>query len=199
MSVPQRKRLAVLVSGSGRSLENLAELAARGELDVEIGLVLSDRPGIQALERAARFEIPHKVLVHRDFEGPASFSEAAFEEIEAHGCNYVILAGFLRLLKLPKEWSGRVLNIHPSLLPKYGGKGFYGDHVHRAVIAKGEVKSGCTVHFIDDEYDRGEIILQREVPVLPDDTPESLAAKVFEEEKRALPEAIRLLSRPPSC
>ena len=186
-----RPRIAVLVSGSGRSLENLARLAAEGELPVEIALCVSDRPGIAALERAERFGIETLVLPWREL-GSAAASEQAFSAIEARGCELVVLAGFLRLLKLPPGWEGRVMNIHPSLLPKYGGKGFYGDRVHRAVLEAGETRSGCTVHWIDDVYDRGSIVLQREVEVRPDDTPETLAARVFEAEKRALPEAIRV-------
>lgn len=185
-------RLALFVSGSGRSLENLARLVEGGKLDVELGLVLSDRPGIQALERAERLGIDHLVLPWEKSDSPATYSERAFAEVEARACNRVVLAGFLRLLKLPPAWQGRVMNIHPSLLPKYGGKGYYGDRVHRAVIAAGEPTSGCTVHLIDDHFDRGEILLQREVPVLASDTPETLGRRIFEEEKRALPDAIRL-------
>jgi phosphoribosylglycinamide formyltransferase-1 len=185
-------RLAILVSGSGRSLENLAELIAREELDCKLGLVLSDRDGVKALERAERLGIEHVALSYRELGSAQAFSQRAFQEIEARGCNRVVLAGFLRLLKLPDGWEGRVMNIHPSLLPKYGGKGFYGEHVHRAVIEAGETLTGCTVHLIDDHYDQGNILLQREVPVHADDTPETLGARVFEEEKRALPDAIRM-------
>ena len=185
---------AVLVSGSGRSLDNLAAVIAAGNLDAEIRLVVSDRPGITALERAERLGLEHVVLPWREYGGPDGFSRKVFEEIEARGCELVVLAGFLRLLKLPPAWRGRVLNIHPALLPKYGGKGFYGDRVHRAVIESGDTKSGCTVHIVDEVYDQGEILLQREVPVLPEDDPKTLAARVFAEEKRALPEAIRLFA-----
>ena len=103
-----------------------------------------------------------------------------------------MLAGFLRLLVVPERWLGRVLNIHPALLPAFGGKGFYGERVHRAVLEAGERVTGCTVHYVTNEYDAGPILLQREVPVLPGDTPESLAARVFEAEQRALPDAVRL-------
>ena len=130
-------RLAVFVSGSGRSLENLARLIAARELDCEIGLVLSDRPGVAALERARRAGIEHLVLDYRELGGSQAFSQRAFEELAARGCNRVVLAGFLRLLELPAGWEGRVMNIHPSLLPKYGGKGFYGERVHRAVLEAG--------------------------------------------------------------
>ena len=185
-------RLAVFVSGSGRSLENLARLISLGELDCEIGLVVSDREGIAALERAEQAGLESLVLPYRELGGASGFSRRAFEELAARGCNRIVLAGFLRLLKLPPGWDGRVLNIHPSLLPKYGGKGFYGEHVHRAVLAAGETTTGCTVHLVDDRYDEGRILLQREVPVRTDDTVDTLAARVFDEEKRALPDAIRM-------
>jgi len=188
----ERIRLAVFVSGSGRSLENLARLIAQGELDCELALVVSDRGGIAALERAERAGVESLVLDYRELGGADGFSRRAFEELEARGCNRVVLAGFLRLLKFPPGWEGRVLNIHPSLLPKYGGKGFYGEHVHRAVLAAGETTTGCTVHLVDERYDEGRVLLQREVPVLADDTVDTLAARVFDEEKRALPDAIRM-------
>jgi phosphoribosylglycinamide formyltransferase-1 len=184
--------LAVLVSGGGRSLENLSEVIAAGDLDARIALVLSNTTKAFALERAARLGLEHAVVPHVDHDGPDSFSRAVFAEIEARDCDLIVLAGFLRLLRIPEPWLGRVLNIHPSLLPKYGGKGFYGDRVHRAVLEAGESESGCTVHYVTNEYDRGPIVLQRRVPVRPGDSPDELAARVFEEEKRALPEAVRL-------
>ncbi len=185
-----RPRLAVLVSGGGRSLENLAGVIERGELEAEIALVLSDREGIGALERAERLGLSTLLVRHRDFAGPAEFSARVFEELDERRVALAVLAGFLRLLRIPPRWSGRVLNIHPALLPRFGGRGFYGERVHRAVLESGERESGCTVHLVDDVYDHGPIVLQRRVPVLPGDTPETLAARVFEEEKRALPEAI---------
>ena len=186
-------RLAVLVSGGGRSLENLSELSARGELPVELALVLSDRDGIGALERARRLGIESLVLPWKEFASPEAFGARVFAELEARGITLCVLAGFLRLLKVPPRWSGRVLNIHPALLPAFGGKGYYGDRVHAAVLAAGVPETGCTVHYVDDQYDHGEPILQRRVPVLPGDDVHALAARVFEEEKRALPEAIRLV------
>jgi phosphoribosylglycinamide formyltransferase-1 len=114
-----------------------------------------------------------------------------FREIEARAIDALVLAGFLRLLIIPPNWLGRVLNIHPALLPKFGGKGFYGERVHRAVLASGEVVTGCTVHYVTNEYDAGPIVLQRRCPVLPGDDEHSLGARVFEEEKLALPEALR--------
>jgi formyltetrahydrofolate-dependent phosphoribosylglycinamide formyltransferase len=184
-------RIAVLVSGGGRSLENLAQLAALGELDARIALVLSNTPQAFALERAKRLGLAHAVVEPRAHADAASFSAAVFEEIERAGVELVVLAGFLRLLVVPERWLGRVLNIHPALLPKFGGKGFYGERVHRAVLEAGERVSGCTVHYVTNEYDRGPILLQRRTPVREGDDAHSLAERVFEEEKIALPEAIR--------
>lgn len=186
------KRLAVLVSGGGRSLENLAQRCAAGELEAEIALVLCNVPTAFALERARRLGLEHVVVDHRQHADAASFSAAVFREIESHSVDAIVLAGFLRLLILPDRWLGRVLNIHPSLLPRHGGKGFYGERVHRAVLSAGERESGCTVHYVTNEYDRGEILLQRRVPVLPGDDEHTLGARVFEEERLALPEALRL-------
>ncbi len=190
--------LAVLVSGGGRSLENLAEVIDAGELDARIALVVANTHRAGALERAERLGLERVVVAHAEHTDARSFSRAVFEQIDARGCDLLVLAGFLRLLLLPEPWVGRALNIHPALLPKYGGKGFYGDRVHRAVIEAGESESGCTVHYVTNEYDRGPILLQRRVAVHPTDTPDELAARVFEEEKRALPEAIRqhLLTSP---
>lgn len=191
-------RLALLVSGGGRSLENLVELTRRGELAAEVALAISDRPAIGALERCARLGVPALVLDYKGLGGAAGFSARVFAELEARAVTLCVLAGFLRLLQVPPAWRGRVLNIHPALLPKYGGKGYYGDHVHAAVLASGERESGCTVHFVDDQYDHGAHILQRKVPVLAGDDVHTLAARVFEAEKVALPEAIRqVLARRP--
>lgn len=193
-----RPRLAVLVSGSGRSLENLAECVRHGELDVELALVIASTPKAFALERAQRLEIPSLVLAPREHASPEAYSRAVFAAIERAGAELAVFAGFLHLLLVPEAWQGRVINIHPALLPKYGGKGFYGNRVHSAVLAAGDPESGCTVHYVTNEYDRGPPMLQMRVPVLAGDTPEALAARVFEAEKRALPEAIRrhFASRP---
>jgi phosphoribosylglycinamide formyltransferase-1 len=158
--------------------------------------VISDRPGIGALERAARLGIPALVLPWKELGAGAAdaadaFGARVFAELDARGVVLCVLAGFLRLLRVPPHWRGRVLNIHPALLPAFGGKGMYGDRVHAAVLAAGVEKTGCTVHHVDDEYDHGAPILQLEVPVLADDDVHALAARVFEAEKRALPEAIR--------
>lgn len=173
--------VGVLLSGGGRSLQNLLDRVSAGSLDIDLRCVISDRPGAYGLERARSAELP----AYAEREG-----ERIFAILREHGVELVCLAGYLRLLPIPDDFAGAVLNIHPALLPKYGGTGYYGDRVHRAVLEAGEPTSGCTVHVCDNEYDHGPVVLQREVPVLPEDTVESLAARVFEAECEAYPEAI---------
>ena len=185
-------KIAVLVSGGGRSLENLARLEAQGDLNAELALVVSDRAGAFAIERAAKLKIPSKTIDASRTLSPPDFSSSIFEAIEDAGCDLVVLAGFLRFLPIPESWTGRVMNIHPSLLPAFGGKGYYGDRVHTAVLERGVKFSGCTVHYVDNVYDNGPIAVQRVIPVQADDTVESLGSRVFEEEKLALPAAINL-------
>ena len=185
------RRIAILVSGGGRSLENLAERMVSGVLDAELGLVISNRPDAYALERAERLGIPSLVLDPDREMSPEVFSETVFSAVDDADCSLTVLAGFLRFLPIPPAWEGRVLNIHPSLLPAFGGKGYYGDRVHHAVLERGVRYTGCTVHYVDNVYDNGPIVVQRIVEVTPQDTVESLATRVFEEEKIALPEAIR--------
>ncbi|MEO0649500.1 MAG: phosphoribosylglycinamide formyltransferase, partial [Planctomycetota bacterium] len=183
--------LAVLVSGTGRTLANLFEEIDGGRLNAEIALVGADREGIRGLELARERGVPTVVVRPRDCDGPDDFSRTVFEAIDAHGCGTLVLAGFLRFLPIPDAWLGRVINIHPSLLPAHGGKGCYGNRVHTAVLADGDLTTGCTVHYVDNVYDHGPVILQAEVPVHPDDDVEALAARVFAEECRALPEGLR--------
>jgi folate-dependent phosphoribosylglycinamide formyltransferase PurN len=181
-------RLAVLLSGSGRTLENLLERIAAGGLAARVERVVSSRADVRGVRVAARAGIPVDVLP--PVPDAAAWSTAVCDCCRAAGADLVVMAGFLHLLAIPADFAGRVVNIHPALLPAFGGKGFHGLHVHRAVIARGCTVSGCTVHLVDNEYDHGRVLLQRTVPVLADDTPESLAARVFAAECVALPEAI---------
>ena len=191
-------RFAVLVSGTGRHLENLARLAAAKELGGAPALVVSNKAGVAALDRAARAGVEALVLDAERKLCDAEFSQELFAAVEARACDTVVLAGFLRKLAIPARWAGRVVNIHPALLPAFGGKGFYGDRVHRAVLERGCQVSGCTVHLVDDEYDHGRVLVQRWCAVEADDTTATLAARVFAEELIALPEALhRLWSGPP--
>lgn len=179
-------RLGVLLSGSGRTLLNLDEAIKGGRLHASIPLVVASRECLGA-ERARALGITTEVI-----KGNLS-PERLIGLVRTHRIDLVVLAGYLKLLPIPDELRGRVVNIHPALLPEFGGAGMYGHHVHEAVIRAGRKESGCTVHFCDPEYDRGGIILQRRCPVLEGDTAETLAARVFELECEAYPAALELL------
>ena len=187
---PSKARLAILISGSGSTLQNLAQHILDGKLSASIACVISSRPDVYGLIRADNLHLPHQVINRRTFPDTASFSDAIFSQILKCHADLVIMAGFLSLLHIPPPFENRVLNIHPALLPKYGGRGMHGLKVHQAVIDAGESISGCTVHYADNQYDHGPILLQRTCPVLPDDTAEKLAARVFQQECLAYPEAI---------
>ena len=183
-------RLAVLVSAGGTTLQNLIDRIADGRLNAEIVAVVSSNPDAFGNERARRANIPVTVVPRRT----PDFAAAVFDAVRAANPDLVVLAGWLHLLTIPPDFRFRVLNIHPSLLPAFGGKGMYGHRVHEAVLAYGAKVSGCTVHFTDDSYDTGPVVVQRTVPVLDDDTPDTLAARVFAAECEAYPEAIRLVT-----
>lgn len=191
-----RLRLGVLLSGGGRTFQNLHELCARGELPAVIAVVVSSRPDAYGIERARRVGIETVIVDHKRLDHEV-FDSTITSALEAARVDLVCMAGFTALWHIPPRFEDRVLNIHPALLPKFGGKGFYGERVHRAVLEAGETESGCTVHVCDNQYDHGPIVLQRRVPVLPDDTAESLAARVFEQELVAYPEAVRRYLRSP--
>lgn len=184
-------RLGVLISGGGTSLLNLVEVIGRGELPAEIALVIASRADCRGVERARGAGLPCRVISPRDHHDSAAFATAVFGPLREAGVELVILAGFLSLLPIPPDFSNRVLNIHPSLIPAFSGPGFYGQRVHEAVLKRGCKLSGCTVHFADNAYDHGPIIAQQAVEVLPDDTPLTLAARVFEAECQLYPRVIR--------
>lgn len=186
-------RLVVLLSGSGRTLENLLEAIAAGRLPARVVAVVSSRPDVRGVAIAARAGLPVHVLPPAG-RPLGEWSAEIFAVCREASADLVVMAGFLHLVRIPADFTGRVVNIHPSLLPAFGGRGFHGMHVHRAALDRGCTVSGCTVHVVDDEYDHGRILLQEPVPVLADDTPESLAARVFAAECRALPEAIRRIA-----
>jgi phosphoribosylglycinamide formyltransferase-1 len=185
-------RLAVCVSGGGTTIQNLIDQIRAGRLNATISQVVASRPKIGAIARAEAAQIPWAVASRAASPSLAAFSASVFGPIRETKADLVILAGFLSLIEIPPDYAGRVINIHPSLIPAFCGKGFHGAAVHRAVLDVGAKVSGCTVHFADMTYDTGPIILQRTVPVLENDTPESLAGRVFEAECQALPEAIAL-------
>lgn len=184
-------RLTVLISGSGSTLQNLIDRTRAAELPATIVGVVASRVGIFGIERAKQAQLPITVIERKP---TATFSERVFAAVRASEPDFVILAGWLHLLRIPADFENRVLNIHPSLLPAFGGPGMYGRHVHEAVLASGVTVSGCTVHFADNTYDTGPIVLQREVPVLKLDTPDTLAARVQAAECEAYPEAIRKIA-----
>ena len=188
----RKLHIAVALSGGGRSLENFFEKIDSGELDAEITSVASSDPKVFGLERAKKHGVPARTFVRADFPDAPSYSAAIIEFFNERPCDLICLAGFLKLFHVPPEWEGKVMNIHPALVPLFCGKGFYGSRVHEAVIESGVKVSGCTVHFIDNVYDHGPIIVQRTVPVFDTDTPDDVAARVFKEECVAFPEAIRL-------
>lgn len=179
-------RLAILISGGGRSMVNLADVIKRRELKAEIGLVIASRV-CAGCDRAAELGLPCKVLPGAI---PADVLDRALRESTI---DYVVLAGYLKKISVPPAYRGKIVNIHPALLPAFGGTGMFGHHVHQAVIDHGCKVSGCTVHLVDDTYDTGPILVQRTCPVMEDDTADTLAARVFVQEMIAYPEALRHL------
>ncbi len=192
--MPQPLHLGILLSGGGRTLQNLLDQIDRGTLAAEIAVVIASRSNTGGEAKARVRGIPVHVVRPKDFPTPEAFSAAVAAHLDAAGVDLVCLAGFMVLWPVPERYLGRTMNIHPALIPAFCGQGMYGHHVHEAVLASGVKVSGCTVHFVDNEYDHGPIIVQRQVPVLSEDTPDTLAARVFEAECAAYPEAIRLFA-----
>jgi phosphoribosylglycinamide formyltransferase-1 len=179
-------RLAAFISGSGRTLLNIHDHIRAGDLSAEITLVVASRP-CPGAEHAAGRGLPVRII-----QGDIP-PDALTHLLHEHAIDWVVLAGYLRKLPIAAGFEGRVVNIHPALLPRYGGPGMYAERVHAAVLASGDAESGCTVHLAGADYDTGPIILQKRCPVLPGDTPATLAARVFELETQAYPEALKLL------
>jgi phosphoribosylglycinamide formyltransferase 1 len=188
-------KLAVLISGSGGTLLNLCQRIAAKRLDAKVVQVISSRPGTLGVQRARDLGLPIEVIGRKEHADIDAFSQANLDLVRKSGADLVCLAGFLQFLKIPAEFEDRVINIHPSLLPSFGGKGMYGHHVHEAVVKAGCKVSGCTVHFADNEFDHGPILVQRTCPVLADDTPDTLAQRVYAQECEAYPEAIQALAQ----
>ncbi len=186
-------RLAVLLSGGGTTLQNLIDRIDAGTLDARITLVLASRRDAFGLERAARHDIPRATVPRRGMSDVDRFSDAVFSHIRTSEADLVCLAGFMSLLRIPDDFAGRVLNVHPALLPAFGGKGMYGARVHQAVLDHGAKVTGCTVHLADNTYDTGPILAQRCCDVLDEDTPEALAARVGQLERDAYPQVIQAI------
>jgi formyltetrahydrofolate-dependent phosphoribosylglycinamide formyltransferase len=189
-----RLRVAVLLSGEGSSLENLCEHIEAGEVPAEVVLTIASKATAGGLARARRRGIPAHAVPRREHPDVTAFNDAIHALLERHDVDLVALLGFLSPFQTRGVWAGRVVNVHPALIPAFCGKGFYGHRVHEAVLEAGVKVTGATVHFADDEYDHGPIILQEAIAVRDDDTPDALAARVQALERRLVPEAIRLIA-----
>jgi formyltetrahydrofolate-dependent phosphoribosylglycinamide formyltransferase len=187
-------RLGVLISGGGTTLINILETIEQGRLNAKVALVISSRSTVKGVERAKNAGLDVKVIRKKDHPDIDDFSKHIEDELVAAKVDLVVQGGWLCLWKIPERYENRVMNIHPALLPSFGGQGMWGHHVHEAVLKAGCKVSGCTVHFCTNEYDKGPIIVQRTCQARDDDTPDTLAARVFEQECIAYPEAIRLFA-----
>ena len=188
-------RIAVLISGGGTTLRNILGFITQGRLHARVVLVVSSTAEAGGLAYAREAGIKTEVAVRASGGSLDQFTEQVFAPCRDAEAELVVMGGFLKHVLIPADFENRVINIHPSLIPAYCGKGFYGHHVHEAVIEAGETTSGCTIHFVDNQYDHGPILLQKVVPVETGDTADDLAARVFEAECEAYPEAIRLLAQ----
>jgi phosphoribosylglycinamide formyltransferase-1 len=189
---PRSISLAVLISGGGTTLANFLEKIAAGKLAAEIPLVIASRSDCRGVERARHAGLRCEVVDRRSFASVTEFSQAVFALCREAQVDLVALAGFLSLIEIRPDFEYRVMNVHPALIPAFCGAGYYGHKVHEAVLARGAKISGCTVHFADNHYDHGPIIAQTAVEVLDDDTPDTLAARVFAAECETYPAAINL-------
>lgn len=188
------KRLAVMVSGGGTDLQSVIDGVQSGKIPAEIAVVISSKPGVYALERAKKAGIPGVVICKKDYADEQAFFDANLGALREYGAEGVVLAGYLSILgrQMIEAYPNKIINIHPSLIPSFCGKGYYGLRVHQAVLDYGAKVSGATVHFVDEGADTGPIILQQAVSVLPEDTAESLQQHILEVEHEILPEAVAL-------
>lgn len=183
-------RIAVFASGSGTNAENLIKYFSRNPF-IEVALIVTNNPGAYVLKRADDAGIP-AVVMDKEFRNS---QDRVMKLLEKHGIGFIVLAGYLLLIPawLVRQFPEKIVNIHPALLPRYGGKGMYGEHVHRAVIESGDKESGITIHLVNEQYDQGDIIFQARCPVLDDDTPETLAKRIHELEYQYFPAVIEKL------
>lgn len=181
------KKIAIFASGSGSNAENIIQYFAQ-KPQFCVKSVFCNVPDAYVLERAKKYRIPTFVFNREEFRNP----DKVFRQLQEQEIDFIVLAGFLWLMPsfITAAWPNKIVNIHPALLPAYGGKGMYGHHVHEAVIAAGEKESGITIHYVNDHYDQGAIIFQAKCPVLPTDTPDDLAARIHELEYRYFPQII---------
>lgn len=193
----QKLHLAVFISGGGSNLQALIDACATPDFPAQIDVVISNRPEAYGLERAQKAGIDTVVVDHTNYQSREDFDAALLGALQPYGIDLICLAGFMRILTSDfiAAWEGKIINTHPSLLPKFGGEGMHGSHVHKAVLEAGETTSGASIHYVIPAVDQGDLIVQKEVPVLQDDTPETLAARVLEQEHIAYPEAVALIAR----
>jgi len=184
------KALALFISGTGGNAMNLLAACREGRVPARPVLGLASSAKARGIPRLEAEGLPVAVVARKDFGSDEAFSEACYAAAEAAGADLICLCGWLKKLTVPRRWEGRILNIHPGLLPRFGGPGMYGMHVHRAVLAAGEVEAGATVHLVDAEYDHGRILAQSRVPILPGDTPEDLQKRVYASEMELYPRAL---------
>ena len=187
--------VAVLLSGSGRTLENFLAKITADLLPVRIVCVVASRGGVRGVQIARDAHLPCAIFRRKDYPSVAEHNAAINSWLDRYSPQIIVLAGYLCYYVAPPGFNGPVVNIHPALLPKYGGQGYYGDRVHQAVLAAGETESGCTVHRVDDQYDHGQILAQSKVPVLPEDDVHSLAARIFAAECELYPRVVAELAR----
>ena len=187
-------KLGVLISGGGTTLVNFQKRIAAKTLNAEIAHVIASRADCGGVQKAEAAGFPTSIISRGSFASAEEFSVEIFETMRTAGVDLVVLAGFLSLIHVPEDFQFRVINIHPSLIPAFCGRGFFGHKVHEGVLDRGVKITGCTVHFADNQYDHGPIILQKSVPVEDSDTPDTLAARVFETECKAYPQAIELFA-----
>lgn len=189
--------LAVLISGSGSNLQALIDACSAPDFPARIKVVISNRPGAYGIQRAENAGIPAFLVDHKDHESRGEFEAALQKTLASYEVDLICLAGFMRILTADfiAEWPEKIINTHPALLPKHGGKGMFGEHVHRAVLDGGDTESGCSIHYVIPEVDQGSVIVQKTVPVLPGDSIETLSARVIAQEHIAYPEAVRIIAK----
>lgn len=193
-TLPPRLSVAMLISGGGTTFRNLLDHSRAGKLDIQFKLVVSSSAEAKGLDLAREASIPVCIVERERCDSDEAFGRPIFDACRSAGADLVVMGGFLKLVPVPPDFVNRVMNIHPALIPSFCGKGFYGMKVHEAVIESGVKVTGCTVHFVDNHYDHGPIILQRTVEVRGSDTAATLQKRVFEQECLAYPEAIRLFA-----
>lgn len=194
MLMSKKLRGVVMLSGNGTTLQNFIDLSERGELPLEIALVISSKKYAYGIERAKKHNIPTVVIARKDYKTWEDFNHALTDAVNQVQPNIILLAGFLSLFRPGAQYHGKIMNSHPALIPSFCGHGMYGHRVHHAVVESGTKITGATIHFVDEQYDTGPIILQKAVEVLPGDTPDSLAERVQAVEREIYPEAVRLFA-----